>query len=220
MSGIAAPNAEAGPWGQQDGNVFARAAYSSEQIDGAEAWRADVYGEYGVSDTWTLIAKAEAVQFPGAAEFDASEARLVLQRRLINRQSFVIAAGAGPVYGAAIGGVIGCDTVGAEVRTSVGSAGKIDDRDWYASLDVSSRWHSDGCTRQKIDLVTGFDVGKRTIFSPQVYIEQSSRGADSVAIQMEWIYQTSRFDLTFGYKYENGDLFDQQATIVAISKRF
>ena len=216
----AAPVAVAGPWGQESGDLFARAAYSSEQIDGADAWRADLYGEFGVSENWTLIGKAEAVRFPGAAEFDASEARLVFQRRLLNQQNFVIAAGGGAVYGAAIGGVTGCETIGAEARASVGTSGSVAKRDWYASIDLSSRWHSDGCQRRKLDLVTGFDIGRNTVFSPQIYIEQSNRGADSVAVQLEWIYQGSQFDLTFGYKYENGDLFDQQATIIALSTRF
>lgn len=220
LSGVSAPCAIAGPWGQQDGDVFARAAYSNEQIDGADAWRADIYGEYGVSENWTLIGKAEAVQFPGADDFNASEARLVAQRKLFKGQSFVIAAGGGAVYGAAIGGAIGCDTVGAEARTSIGSGGLVAGRGWYASVDLSGRWHSGGCHRRKLDLVTGIDVGKNTVFSPQIYVEQSNRGADSMAVQVEWIYKNPQFDLTLGYKYENGDLFDQQATIIAISKRF
>ena len=220
LSGVVSPCAVAGPWGQEDGKIFARAAYSTEQIDGADAWRADLYGEFGLSENWTLIGKVESVQFPDAAEFDASEARLVIQRRLLNRSSFVLAAGGGPVYGAAVGGVVGCETIGAEARTSIGSVGRLGKRDWYASLDLSGRWHSDGCQRHKLDLVTGFEVGRNTVFSPQVYVEQSNRGADSVAVQLEWIYQTPQFDLTFAHKYENGNLFDQQATIIAISKRF
>ena len=162
----------------------------------------------------------ESVQFPDAADFDAREGRLVFQRRLLDHQGLVIAAGGGAVYGAAIGGVVGCDTAGAEARTSIGATGSSLKRDWYASLDVSGRWHSDGCERHKLDLVTGFEVGRNTIFSPQIYIEQSNRGADSLAVQLEWIYQGSVFDLTFGYKYEDGDLFEQQATIFGISKRF
>lgn len=94
IAGIVPGEAVAGPWGQEAGGVFARAAVSGEQIDGFDAWRADLYSEYGVRDKWTLIAKAEAVSFPGAAEFDASEARLVVQRRLLSSRGLVVAAGA------------------------------------------------------------------------------------------------------------------------------
>lgn len=217
---VATPLAEAGPWGQVKGDAFARAAYSNEQIDGADAWRVDAYGEYGISSDWTLIAKAESVSFPNAAEFDASEARLVFQRRFIENKYITLAAGGGAVYGAAIGGAEGCDTWGGETRMSAGSSGKLGERDWYASIDLSSRWHSDGCQRNKLDLVAGYKARKNTIVSPQLYVERSNRGADSTAVQIEWIHQLEGFDLTFGYKYESGELFDQQATIIAISKRF
>ena len=220
ISSLAAPVAVAGPWGQEDGNLFARVAYSAEQIDGAEAWRADVYGEYGLNQNWTAIAKVESVQFPNAAEFDAAEARLIFQRQMFSNKYIVVAAGGGLVSGAAIGGVDGCNSLGGEVRASIGSSGAISDREWYASVDYSDRWHSDGCQRTKMDFVTGFEIGKNTIISPQVYVERSNRGADSIAVQMEWIRQTPWFDLTVGYKYESGDLFEQQATIIAISRKF
>jgi len=220
ISSLVAPVAEAGPWGQEDGDVFARVAYSAEQIDGADAWRADAYGEYGLNENWTVIAKAESVQFPNAAEFNASEGRLIFQRQMLSNKYIVIAAGGGLVQGAAIGGVEGCDSLGGEVRASVGSSGAILNRDWYASVDYSDRWHSDGCQRTKMDIVTGFESGKNTIISPQIYFERSNRGAESVAVQMEWIRQTPWFDLTLGYKYESGELFEQQATIIGLSRRF
>jgi len=212
--------ASAGPWGQSDSEVFARAAMSSEQIDGADAWRADLYGEYGLSGKWTVIGKAEAVQFPGAREFDASEARVVAQRRLIDRGWLVVAAGGGVVYGAAIGGIDGCDTAGAEARTSVGTSGSLAERDWYASIDLSSRWHSDGCERQKQDFVFGMKSGKNSTVSPQLYLEQSNRGANSVAVQIEWIEHYKYFDFTVAQKFERGELFEQYATIIAVSKKF
>ena len=220
ISSVAAPEALAGPWGQNDGNIFARAAVSSETIDGAQAWRADLYGEYGLSDHWTVIGKSESVRFPDAADFNASETRLVVQRRVYQGRRLNAAIGGGLVYGAAIGGIVGCDDLGTEARASIGTGGIIAARDWYASADISGRWHEDGCTREKLDIVTGIEWRENTTFSPQIYIENSNRGADSVAVQLEWIEHFETFDLTFGYKYETGELFDQQATLVAISKRF
>lgn len=219
-SGIASLTAEAGPWGQQKENVFARAAVSGETIDGATAWRADLYGEYGLSKKWTLIAKAESVHFSDADDFNANEAKIVAQRRVYNRRNIVAAIGGGPVYGAAIGGISDCDTIGVEARSSVGTSGNLAGREWYGSVDVSGRWHSDGCQRQKIDFVFGVKYNERTTFSPQLYLEQSNRGADSAAVQIEYINHFAQFDLTYGYKFESGGLFEQHAAIVAISKRF
>lgn len=220
LCAIVAGSAEAGPWGQDKRDTFARAALSSEHIDGAEAWRADLYGEYGLTDNWTLIAKAEAVRFPNARDFDASEARILVQRKLVDRRRFVVAAGGGVVSGAAIGGIEGCDSNGAEVRSSIGTSGVFANRAWYASADIAGRWHSDGCERHKLDFVFGLERDESSTISPQIYLEESNRGADSTAIQVEWIEHFTNFDLTFAYKFENGELFEQHASIIAISKRF
>lgn len=217
---IAVAEAEAGPWGRHDGEAYARLAGAGEIIDGAQAWRVDAYGEYGLKQDWTLIGKYETVRFPNAREFDASETRLLLQRRLFNERLLVGSAGGGLVYGAAIGGVIGCETIGFEARTSAGTKGILAGRNWYASVDLSGRWHTDGCRRQKLDLVFGFEQRKNVTFAPQIFIEKSNRGADSKAVQLEWIEHHKWFDLSYGYKYEAGDLFQQHATIVGISKRF
>lgn len=107
-----------------------------------------------------------------------------------------------------------------EARSSIGTAGRVAKRDWYFWADVSGRWHSDGCQRQKLDLVFGFSGGKNVTYSPQIYFEQSNRAADSIAFQTEWIQHFPKFDLTFAVKNENGDEFEQQALLVAISKRF
>lgn len=93
----------------------------------------------------------------------------MFQRRLINSGNIIVAAGGGAVYSAAFGGVEGCDTLGGEARTSVGSSGSMRERNWYASIDLSGRWHSDGYQRRKLDLVTGFEVGKNSILSPQLF---------------------------------------------------
>ena len=219
-AGIACPTAAAGPWGQASGDSFARAALSREQIDGASAWRADVYGEYGVSKNWTLIGKAESVRFPDARDFDASEARLLIQRRIYERRNIVVASGVGAVYGAAIGGIDTCNSVGIESRASIGTSGTLATSDWYVSADLSARWHDDGCERRKLDFVFGIEQSESVTFSPQLYIEQSNRGADSAAVQLEWIRHFSVVDVTFAYKYESGEQFEQHASIIAVSKRF
>lgn len=220
MSILMGASASAGPWGQADGKAFVRAAVSSEQIDGARAWRGDVYAEYGLSEKWTLISKAEAVQFPEARDFDAQEVRVLLQRRLISRPRFVMSVGGGVVNGAAIGGISDCKSEGAEARASVGTSGQFAKRAWYASIDASARRHSDGCERRKLDFVFGIERNERSTISPQIFIEESNRGAASKAVQLEWIEHYRLFDFTIAYKFESGDLFDQHATIFALSRQF
>jgi hypothetical protein len=49
----------------------------------AEGWRADLYGEYGINDRWTLTAKSEAVTYPDFTEFDREALRLSIRRQLL-----------------------------------------------------------------------------------------------------------------------------------------
>ena len=47
-----AGSAEAGPWAQLQGDIYARANVSAERLDGEDGWRGDLYGEYGLGGGW------------------------------------------------------------------------------------------------------------------------------------------------------------------------
>ncbi len=75
--------ANAAPWTQAEGDWYSRALIARDTLDGAEGWRADLYGEYGINDRWTLTAKSEAVTYPDFTEFDREALRLSIRRQLL-----------------------------------------------------------------------------------------------------------------------------------------
>lgn len=67
---------------------------TQDRLDGAEGWRTDLYGEYGLTPKLSVTAKSEGVSFPGAADFNREWYRLTLRRELFSRGGWV--AGASP----------------------------------------------------------------------------------------------------------------------------
>ena len=93
--------AEAAPWTQAEGDWYGRALIARDPLDGAEGWRADLYGEYGISDRWTLTAKSEAVTYSDFTEFDREALRLSVRRQLLKRGNWELGAEAAVLEGGA-----------------------------------------------------------------------------------------------------------------------
>jgi hypothetical protein len=68
--------AEAAPWVREDGGWYARMLGAHDTLNGADGWRLDLYGEYGVTDKITLTLKSEAVTYPDFRAFDRESWRL------------------------------------------------------------------------------------------------------------------------------------------------
>ena len=154
----------AGPWTRAGGEGYGRAAVASERVSGIDAVRFDGYGEYGLSDRWTLTVKAEQVRFPDNEDFTAEGFRATVRRGLYSRDGFVVAAEFGAVHGAAIGGVRGCDRLGGEARVSAGLSGSWVGTDWYVFADAASRVHAEGCWRDRLE------VGGAQELAPNIYL--------------------------------------------------
>lgn len=220
IAGLACWPACAGPWVQEGGAVYGRVAVASERVEGLDAWRFDGYGEYGLTDRWTLTAKAEAIQFTDASDFDSDGARVSLKRTLWQRNTFTLTAEAGAVYGAAIGGVRGCDTLGGEARLSAGVSGRWDGSDWYMFGDVATRAHGEGCWRDRLELGAGREIAHNLFLTNQIWIERGSEESRSDKLETGFLYRTRWADVSFAYRQEVSGRFDEDGIVLAIAKQY
>lgn len=212
--------AHAGPWAQEPGGFYGRALVAHETLDGADAWRGDVYVERGLTQTLTIMAKAEAVRFEQAEQFDQEAYRLAVRKQVFKKQGFAAAVEVGAIYGAVATGGAHCQSLGAEARGSLGYSGRSKKgRDWYAFGDVAVIGHEDGCRRQRVELGYGADISKRLFVGQQIWLEQGNLSADSLKTESMFGYHASRADVAVGYRTEHGGQFEEQSYLVAITVR-
>ncbi|MEZ5998211.1 MAG: hypothetical protein R3B98_05920 [Hyphomonas sp.] len=216
----AAGAAEAGPWAQSPGHIYARAVASSERLNQSDGWRGDLYAEYGIKAHWSLSAKMEAVRYEGRGYADRESYRIGLRRQLwTNRSGWSLGAELAAVNGSAVAGLRGCEGWGGEVRLSAGRSWLRRNRPAHFFADVASISQEDGCERQRLDLGYGTDLSERVFTTQQLWIENGNLTADSVKMDSQVGYHFRAFDLSLGYRQELGGAFDEQAYLVALTVR-
>ncbi|GAB5457463.1 MAG: hypothetical protein Hens3KO_04930 [Henriciella sp.] len=211
--------ARAAPWVQPEGDLYARVAIATEEVEGLHARRADIYGEYGLTENWTLSAKSEAVAYEDAEDFNAQGWRATARRRLFTYKGFVTAIEVGALQGAAIGGANGCETLGAEARIGAAWSGTWRKRETFAFSELVGREH-DGCQRQRFEFGLGQRVTKNIWTISQVWIERGSQNAESDKLQSELLWRQESWDFSLGYRQENGRQFDETGVFFAVARRY
>jgi hypothetical protein len=211
--------AEAAPWTRDDGGYYARVALSAEEISGLNAVRLDLYGEYGLRDNLTLTVKSEAVNYVEASDFDSQSLRVTLRRELWAKKGWVAAIEGGPVYGTAVAGVFGCDTIGAEARLSGGISGKRGVRDFYAFSDLAVTAHADGCQRTRAEFGYGVEIVPDWWLSQQVWLEQGNQSATSHKFETSLARRFDAFDISLGYREEIGGRFEEKGLVIAVIRK-
>ena len=220
LAGCVSLPAEAGPWVQPDGEGYGRFALSAERVEGLDAYRYDGYAEYGLTSKWTLTAKAEAIEFADASDFNAEGARLSLRRSLWQNDTLRVAAEVGAVHGAAIGGVRGCNRLGGEARISAGASGRWDGKDWFMFADVATRLHGEGCWRDRIEIGAGREISHNLFFTNQIWLERGSESSRSDKIETGFLYRMDQLDLSVAYRQEISGRFEEDGIVLAIARRF
>ena len=213
------PMAAAAPWVEDKGELYARVSLASEEVEGLQGLRADIYASYGLTDKWTLTLKNEAVAYEGAQDFNAQGWRATARRKLYQKGTFLISAEGGLLQGAAIGGRNGCETLGAEVRSGAAWTGKWRKRESYLFGEVAARFHN-GCNRERYELGFGQQASKRIWNVTQVWIERGNENAKSDKVQTELIWRSDFADYSIGYRNENGGRFQEESIFIALAKRF
>lgn len=212
--------AEAGPWAQEPGGFYGRALVAREVLDGADAWRGDVYAERGLTKTLTIMAKAEAVRFDQTDAFDREAVRLAVRKQVFKKGGFAGAIEVGALHGATATGVTGCQSLGGEVRASLGYSGTSKKgRDWYAFGDVAAIEHEGGCRRQRVELGYGSDISAKLFIGQQVWLEQGDVSADSIKTETVLGYHADWADVSVGYRAEHGGQFDEQSYLISVTVR-
>ena len=209
------PLASAAPWIQDEGRFYTRTSMARETVEGLQAWRRDVYGEYGLSDNWTLTGKWEAVTYDDASDFNAEGVRFTLRTNLYASNHLTISTEAGWLEGAAIGGRNGCESRGLEARAGAAWSGE----GYFSFVELAQREHSN-CRRTRYE----FGLGQALIGDiwtiGQVWIEDGGRNAKSTKMQSEILWQHDWAHFGLGYRLEMGDAFEEESIFLAVAKQF
>lgn len=211
--------AEAAPWTREEGGWYARALAARDTLNGAEGWRTDVYGEYGLTNRLTLTAKAESVAYDGFAAFDQDTYRLTLRRQLLTAGNWTLGAELGALHTSTELSFTTCAGSGGEARTGLGYSGERKGRKFYAFGDAAYIRQEDGCERRRIELGYGSDLTDRIFLTQQVWLEDGTRSADSIKTESQFGVHFRRFDLALGYRDEIGGQFDETAVLVTLTAR-
>ncbi len=212
--------AYAGPWAQEPGGYYGRTLVAREVLDGGDAWRGDVYAERGLTETLTLMAKAEVVRFDQAGAQDQDAFRIAVRKQVFKKKGFAGAVEFGAVHGAVGTGARICESLGAEARASLGFSGTTTKgRQWYAFSDVAAIEHEGGCQRQRVELGYGADISAKLFIGQQVWLERGNFSADSIKTESSFGYHADWGDVSVGYRAEHGGQFEEQSYLIAITVR-
>lgn len=213
--------AQAGPWTRDPGAGYWQAAVLGQRIDGADAVRGELYGEYGLTKKWTITGQLEGVKFTQLDGFDQFAYRATARRQFWSRGRWLAAFEGGVVGGEAIGGTLGgCDTVGAEARISFGGGGQTKrDRNWFTFLDGAVREHGN-CRRQRIEAGYGQEFAKNWYTVSKVFLEEGSDDARSAKAETVISRRVKSFDFSIGYRQEFGGRFRESGFIISVERRF
>lgn len=213
------PTATAAPWTQRDGDLYSRASIARERVEGLDAWRADIYTEYGLTDTLTASVKLEAVAYDTASMFNGQGWRTTLRQRLFQRGTFNVTLEGGLLVGDAIGGRNGCDTLGVEARGGAAWSGAWLDTQTFVFAEAVRREH-DGCRTTRAEIGLGQEVWPDFWNVSQVWVERGAENADSMKLQSELLWRGPDYDYSIGYRNENGGLFTEESIFLAVARRF
>lgn len=216
-----AGTAEAAPWVREEGGWYSRALVAQDRLDGADGWRTDFYGEYGLTPKLTITGKSERVSFPGAADFNRDSYRVTVRRELFSYGGWVAGAEAGAVYGSTVTGVVrACDGSGFETRLGAGWSGvSLEGRGRYAFADIARIVQQDGCERNRIEIGHGQDLTERIFISQQLWLEDGNHSARSVKTDAQLGVRMNGMEISLGYREEIGGLYDERAVLVAVVAR-
>lgn len=217
---LGAQAAHAGPWLREPGEVYTRVALAAEDVEGLQAMRYDLYTEVGLSERWTLTAKAERVDFVDARDFSREGYRATVRRDLWRRDTALVSVEMGAVYGAAIGGVRGCDQVGGEARLTGGASGRWDGMRWYGFADVATRVHGEGCWRDRLEIGAGREITRDLYITNQIWIERGSESSRSDKYEAGLLYRHAVADFGIAYREEFSGRFEESGIVVSIARRF
>ncbi|MEM6535529.1 MAG: hypothetical protein AAF613_07810 [Pseudomonadota bacterium] len=213
------PTANASPWVQNEGSLYSRLAVSSEEVNGLAATRTDIYGEYGLTDHWTITIKGEAVRFDDGSDFNNESLRITARRALFTVSGFVGALEGGYIEGGSLSNQNSCETVGLETRANLGWSGQAQGFTTFAFAEIAGRFHED-CERDRAEFGLGQEVSNNIWVISQAWFERGSDKAASDKVQTELLWRAGDIDLSVGYREEISGRFEEQSVFLAAVRRF
>ena len=217
--GVSWPMAAAAPWVQEAEGLYTRVSVAQEEVEGLSGWRWDAYSEYGLTSKWTITSKLEHVDYPDASDFSADGWRATLRYKVFERGSIKMSLESGLLEGAAIGGSNGCHKLGLEIRSGLAWSGKRQKRETFMFGEVAGRFH-EGCERERYEFGIGQQTSKNVWSVTQIWLERGNTNANSDKFQSEILWRRKSADVSFGYRIENGGLFEEESVFVALARQF
>ncbi len=214
-----APMALAGPWVQADQSLYVRGGMAFEDHEGFDATRMDVYGEYGVTDAWTLSAKYERVDFEDSSPFDSDGWRVTARRRVLSQGRWIASFEGGLLEGAALGGFRGCESLGGEIGAGLGFGTTLENEEQiYAGVSVARREHQDDCYHNRFEAVYGATSPSGWTWTYQFWAE---RGEDDKSDKFEVMLsrQFGMLEPGIAFRREIGGDFEETAVFVSLAFR-
>jgi hypothetical protein len=216
--------AEAAPWVREDGGWYARMLGAHDTLNGADGWRLDLYGEYGVTDKITVTLKNEAVTYPDFRAFDRESWRLTARRTLGSYKGWTAGAELGAFHGdtlntSSASGLFFCNGTGFEARAGGGWSGVYRERALYAFADVAHLAQGDDCDRTRIEMGYGQDMTRHLFIGQQLWYEEGDRTGRSVKTETQLGVHFGPVDVSLGYRDEIGGAFEENAILIAVVAR-
>ncbi|KCZ98192.1 hypothetical protein HPO_11334 [Hyphomonas polymorpha PS728] len=220
----AAGTADAAPWVREDGGWYARVLGAHDTLNGADGWRLDLYGEYGVTDKITVTLKNEAVTYPDFRAFDRDTWRLTARRTLGSYKGWTAGAEFGAFHGSTLSGsgaqgLVFCEGTGFEGRVGAGWSGNYRGRPLYAFVDAAHLAQDGGCNRNRIEAGYGQDLSRHIFIGQQVWFEEGEISGRSVKTETQLGVHFGPADVSLGYREEIGGAFNENAVLIAVVMR-
>ncbi|MEL6857011.1 MAG: hypothetical protein AAFO74_01410 [Pseudomonadota bacterium] len=219
LGGLSGLPALAAPWTQDPGHLYARISIADEYVEGVRGTRADAYAEFGLTELWTATAKAEAVSYREASDFDTNGWRATLRRKLFRTDHVTVSAEFGALQGAAIGGRNGCDRLGGEARAGAAWSSTWRAAPTFVFAEIAGRFH-ENCQRTRYEFGFGRQTSDKVWSITQVWIERGDTNAPSDKVQSELLWRGENADYSIGYRNENGGAFEEQSVFIALARQF
>ena len=217
--GVSWSSAAAAPWLQENDGLYTRVSIAQEEVEDLSGWRSDAYAEYGLTSRWTITSKFEQVAYPSAPDFNVDGWRATLRYKLLERGALKMSLESGLLQGAAIGGRNGCHKLGLEVRSGLAWSGQWRKRETFMFGEVAGRFH-DGCERERYEFGVGQQTSKNVWSITQIWLERGNTNAKSDKFQSEILLRRESADVSFGYRNENGGVFEEESVFVALARQF
>lgn len=217
ISGLFLPAARAAIWSEGEGQLYVRAVFSNQSLNGVQANRSEIYTEYGLGAEWTLIGKAARLEFEDipSQRLNGKGWALSLQRSIDLPAGFITSGHLGLIEGKALTSTRGIAVTGG---LGAGWSGKLRGRATFLTVSAEHRFHRDHIRSVYMVGQGGHLIGDIWTLNTLFY-ESGGSLSTSFKTQSELVWHRHNMELALGFREELGGAFQQSELYIAMSVR-